>query len=63
MKFFLSRSRTANIRPTEDQGAMLPLAVFYLAAVICSARWTRALPLYPDGNMETDTGAAFFNVL
>lgn len=39
---------------------MLSLAVFYLVAMICSARWTQALPLYPDANMETDTGAAFF---
>uniref|UniRef100_A0A3B5K923 Urotensin-related peptide 1 n=1 Tax=Takifugu rubripes TaxID=31033 RepID=A0A3B5K923_TAKRU len=33
---------------------MLSLAVFYLVAVICSAKWTQALPLYPDTIMETD---------
>lgn len=42
---------------------MLSLAVFYLVAVIFSARWTRALPLYPDVNMETDTGAAFLHFM
>ncbi|XP_071772224.1 urotensin-related peptide 1 [Centroberyx gerrardi] len=30
---------------------MLPVALLYLLAVICSAR-THALPLYPDSNME-----------
>ncbi|TWW55229.1 hypothetical protein D4764_09G0002780 [Takifugu flavidus] len=34
---------------------MLSLAVFYLVAVICSAKWTQALPLYPDTIMETGT--------
>lgn len=46
-------------RQHQDEGTMLSLAVVYLAAVVGSARWTRALPPYPDGNMETDTGAAF----
>ncbi|XP_059202840.1 urotensin-related peptide 1 [Centropristis striata] len=31
---------------------MLSIALFYLVAVICSARRTHALPLYPDTNME-----------
>ncbi|XP_035505127.1 urotensin-related peptide 1 [Scophthalmus maximus] len=31
---------------------MLSLALFYLVAVICSARRTHALPLYPDTNLE-----------
>ncbi|XP_075902761.1 urotensin-related peptide 1 [Nelusetta ayraudi] len=31
---------------------MLSVAVFYLLAVICSARRTQALPLYPDTNLE-----------
>ncbi|XP_040904689.1 urotensin-related peptide 1 [Toxotes jaculatrix] len=31
---------------------MLSLALFYLVAVICSARRTHALPLYPDANLE-----------
>uniref|UniRef100_A0A673CR71 Urotensin-related peptide 1 n=1 Tax=Sphaeramia orbicularis TaxID=375764 RepID=A0A673CR71_9TELE len=31
---------------------MLSVALFYLIAVICSARWTHALPLYPDSNLE-----------
>nr|XP_046262861.1 urotensin-related peptide 1 [Scatophagus argus] len=31
---------------------MLSVAVFYLVAVICSARRTHALPLYPDANLE-----------
>lgn len=59
MKSFLSRG-IANIRPSQDKGTMLSLAVFYLVAVICSAKWTQALPLYPDTNMETGTGTAFF---
>ncbi|TKS72177.1 hypothetical protein D9C73_006251 [Collichthys lucidus] len=31
---------------------MLPVALFYLIAVICSARRTHALPLYTDTNLE-----------
>ncbi|XP_036933736.1 urotensin-related peptide 1 [Acanthopagrus latus] len=31
---------------------MISAALFYLLAVICSARWTHALPLYPDTNLE-----------
>uniref|UniRef100_A0A3Q3W9H1 Uncharacterized protein n=1 Tax=Mola mola TaxID=94237 RepID=A0A3Q3W9H1_MOLML len=31
---------------------MLSVAVFYLVAVICSARRTHALPLYPNTSME-----------
>ncbi|KAK2848915.1 hypothetical protein Q5P01_008749 [Channa striata] len=31
---------------------MLSVALFYLLAVICSARRTHALPLYPDTNLE-----------
>ncbi|XP_078117537.1 urotensin-related peptide 1 [Sander vitreus] len=31
---------------------MLSVALFYLVAVICSARRTHALPLYPDANLE-----------
>ncbi|XP_070692518.1 urotensin-related peptide 1 [Pempheris klunzingeri] len=31
---------------------MLSVALFYLVAVICSARQTHALPLYPDTNLE-----------
>ncbi|XP_054453103.1 urotensin-related peptide 1 [Anoplopoma fimbria] len=31
---------------------MISVALFYLVAVICSARRTHALPLYPDTNME-----------
>ncbi|XP_034739516.1 uncharacterized protein urp1 [Etheostoma cragini] len=31
---------------------MLSIALFYLVAVICSARRTHALPLYPDTNLE-----------
>ncbi|KAM4621909.1 urotensin-related peptide 1 [Polymixia lowei] len=31
---------------------MLSVALFYLLAVICSARRTHALPLYPDSNLE-----------
>ncbi|XP_041799623.1 urotensin-related peptide 1 [Chelmon rostratus] len=31
---------------------MLSVALFYLVAVICSARRTHALPLYPDSNLE-----------
>ncbi|KAM3867006.1 urotensin-related peptide 1 [Diretmus argenteus] len=33
---------------------MLSVALFYLLAVICSAR-TQALPLYPDSNLEPQT--------
>uniref|UniRef100_A0A667Z044 Urotensin-related peptide 1 n=1 Tax=Myripristis murdjan TaxID=586833 RepID=A0A667Z044_9TELE len=32
---------------------MFSVALFYLLAVICSARRTHALPLYPDTNSET----------
>ncbi|XP_054648641.1 urotensin-related peptide 1 [Dunckerocampus dactyliophorus] len=32
---------------------MRSLAVVHLVAVICSARWTLALPLYPETNLET----------
>ncbi|XP_061895834.1 urotensin-related peptide 1 [Entelurus aequoreus] len=32
---------------------MPSLAVVHLVAVICSARWTHALPLYPESDMET----------
>ncbi|XP_075958956.1 urotensin-related peptide 1 [Anarhichas minor] len=31
---------------------MISVALFYLVAVICSARRTHALPLYPDTNLE-----------
>ncbi|XP_053180236.1 urotensin-related peptide 1 [Scomber japonicus] len=31
---------------------MLSVALFYLVAAICSARWTHALPLYPESNLE-----------
>ncbi|XP_037636095.1 urotensin-related peptide 1 [Sebastes umbrosus] len=31
---------------------MFSVALFYLVAVICSARRTHALPLYPDTNLE-----------
>ncbi|KAI3351588.1 hypothetical protein L3Q82_020432, partial [Scortum barcoo] len=31
---------------------MISVAVFYLLAVICTARRTHALPLYPDTNLE-----------
>ncbi|KAI4819068.1 hypothetical protein KUCAC02_004349 [Chaenocephalus aceratus] len=31
---------------------MISVAVFYLLAVICSARRTHALPLYPDTDLE-----------
>ncbi|XP_074529774.1 urotensin-related peptide 1 [Halichoeres trimaculatus] len=31
---------------------MLSVALFYLLAVICSARRTHALPLYPDSSLE-----------
>ncbi|XP_033994246.1 uncharacterized protein urp1 [Trematomus bernacchii] len=31
---------------------MISVAVFYLLAVICSARRTHALPLYPDIDLE-----------
>lgn len=39
---------------------MLSVAVFYLLAVICSARRTQALPLYPDTNMEPQEGKSIF---
>uniref|UniRef100_A0A3Q3DH90 Urotensin-related peptide 1 n=1 Tax=Hippocampus comes TaxID=109280 RepID=A0A3Q3DH90_HIPCM len=35
---------------------MLSLAVLYLLA----ARWTHALPLYPDSNLETQSGKIKF---
>lgn len=35
---------------------MLSVALFYLVAVICSARRTHALPLYPDANLEPQAG-------
>lgn len=45
---------------------MLSLAVFYLVAVICSARRTHALPLYPETNLEPQAGktvsAGFFHL-
>ncbi|XP_038555637.1 urotensin-related peptide 1 [Micropterus salmoides] len=31
---------------------MISVALFYLAAVICSARRTHALPLYPETDLE-----------
>uniref|UniRef100_A0A3B3Y0K9 Uncharacterized protein n=1 Tax=Poecilia mexicana TaxID=48701 RepID=A0A3B3Y0K9_9TELE len=31
---------------------MLSAALFYLLALICSATWTHALPVYPDPNVE-----------
>uniref|UniRef100_A0A3Q3MZV9 Urotensin-related peptide 1 n=1 Tax=Mastacembelus armatus TaxID=205130 RepID=A0A3Q3MZV9_9TELE len=31
---------------------MLSVALYYLFAVIWSAKWTHALPLYPDTNLE-----------
>lgn len=46
------------IRPSEAEGTMLSVALFYLLAVICSARRTHALPLYPDTNMEPQAGEA-----
>lgn len=44
------------IWPSEDKGTMLSAALFYLLAAICSARWTHALPLYPDTNLEPQAG-------
>lgn len=35
---------------------MLSAALFYLVAVICSATWTHALPLYPESSLEPQTG-------
>nr|XP_057932083.1 urotensin-related peptide 1 [Doryrhamphus excisus] len=35
---------------------MLSLAVVHLVAVISSARWTHALPLYPETNLEAQPG-------
>uniref|UniRef100_A0A3Q0RWN3 Urotensin-related peptide 1 n=1 Tax=Amphilophus citrinellus TaxID=61819 RepID=A0A3Q0RWN3_AMPCI len=34
---------------------MLSVALLYLVAVICSATWTHALPLYPESNLEPQT--------
>uniref|UniRef100_A0A3P8S5T1 Urotensin-related peptide 1 n=1 Tax=Amphiprion percula TaxID=161767 RepID=A0A3P8S5T1_AMPPE len=31
---------------------MLSVALLYLVAVICSATWTHALPLYPEANLD-----------
>ncbi|XP_051810706.1 urotensin-related peptide 1 [Acanthochromis polyacanthus] len=31
---------------------MLSVALLYLVAVICSAAWTHALPLYPEANLD-----------
>lgn len=49
------------IWPDKDKGTMLSVAVFYLVAVIFSARRTHALPLYPDANLEPQAGKIFFN--
>uniref|UniRef100_A0A8C5H8V3 Urotensin-related peptide 1 n=1 Tax=Gouania willdenowi TaxID=441366 RepID=A0A8C5H8V3_GOUWI len=35
---------------------MLSAALFYLLAVICSATWTHALPLYPETDLEPQAG-------
>uniref|UniRef100_A0A672GNN7 Urotensin-related peptide 1 n=1 Tax=Salarias fasciatus TaxID=181472 RepID=A0A672GNN7_SALFA len=40
---------------------MLSVALFHLMAVICSATWTQALPLYPEPNLEPQ--ADFFQTL
>ncbi|CAN9515151.1 unnamed protein product [Ophioblennius macclurei] len=40
---------------------MLSVALLHLVAVICSATWTHALPLYPDTNLEPQ--ADFFQTL
>lgn len=39
---------------------MISVAVFYLLAVICSARRTHALPLYSDTNLEPQAGKTPF---
>lgn len=44
------------IWPSKGKGTMLSVALFYLVAVICSARRTHALPLYPDSNLEPQAG-------
>lgn len=40
----------------QHRDTMLSAALFYLVAVICSATWTHALPLYPESNLEPQTG-------
>uniref|UniRef100_A0A8C7I438 Urotensin-related peptide 1 n=1 Tax=Oncorhynchus kisutch TaxID=8019 RepID=A0A8C7I438_ONCKI len=40
---------------------MLSLALFYILAVICSARRTHALPLYPDTSLEPQEGMGTWN--
>ncbi|XP_038145527.1 urotensin-related peptide 1 [Cyprinodon tularosa] len=44
--------KTVQIRPPEGRDTMLSLALFNLLAVICSATWTHALPLYQEPNVE-----------
>lgn len=51
---------TVLIWPPQDKGTMLPVALFYLVAVICSARRTHALPLYTDTNLEPQAGKTWF---
>lgn len=43
--------------------AMLSAAVFYLLAVIFSAKRTQTLPMYPDTSMDPQAGKSFFNAL
>lgn len=39
-----------------EKVTMLSVAVFYLVSVVCSARWTHALPLYPESDLEPQAG-------
>lgn len=39
---------------------MLSLALFYIFAVICSARRAHALPIYPDADLEPQAGKKYY---
>ncbi|XP_040928486.2 urotensin-related peptide 1 [Betta splendens] len=56
LKGLLNKRRgTVWLRPSEDRGTMLSVALLYLLAVICSARRTHALPLYPASSLESQS--------
>uniref|UniRef100_A0A3P8UN30 Urotensin-related peptide 1 n=1 Tax=Cynoglossus semilaevis TaxID=244447 RepID=A0A3P8UN30_CYNSE len=50
---YISEDRSASSKNSPNLAVtMLSFALFYLVAVACSGRWTQALPLFPDTDLE-----------
>lgn len=54
---YISEDRSASSKNSPNLAVtMLSFALFYLVAVACSGRWTQALPLFPDTDLEPPAG-------